>query len=87
MSTLTKEDLDAVTQARELLKVAAARAAIVLATVTAGDEPGQQGEQGEQSDDLARLEQLVTDLHAGADHATASVRELERRVDSPERGQ
>lgn len=86
MSTLTREDLDAVTQARELLKVAAARAGIALAAHTAGDEPGQQGAQGEQDDDTARLEQLVTDLHTAADTSTAAVRELERRVDSPERG-
>lgn len=83
---LTREDLDAVTQAREILKVAAQRAGIALAEHTAGDEPGKQGPQGEQDDDTARLEQLVTDLHAAADSSTAAVRELEARCDSPERG-
>ena len=82
----TKEDLEAVTQAREILKVAAARAGIHLAEHTAGDEPGAQGAQGEQDEHTAMLEQLVADLHQASDCATASVRELERLVDDPKRG-
>lgn len=75
----TKEDLEAVTQAREILKVAAARSGIYLAEHTAGRE-------GEQDDDTVAFELLVHELHKASDHATAAVRELERRVDSPERG-